>query len=138
MLLISLFTTCCLAPKVQAQVAIVANKSVQVSDLDIQALIDIFSLENSEWKDGTHITPVDFKGKNEIKKVFYNFLGRSANDIKRDRLRIILAGEGNPPLTASTAKEILNKVVSTAGAIGYAPLEMVQEDEVKIIKIIDQ
>lgn len=120
----------------QQQIAIVANKSVKVSDLEKQELVDIFSLEEGNWKDGARIVPIELKGESAIKSMFYNFLGRPANEIKRERLRLILAGDSDPPLTVASVEETLEAITSTPGSIGYMPLNMATGDVV-ILQVID-
>lgn len=121
-----------------AQVAIVANKSVEIKDISIQEIIDIFSLEVIQWKNGREITPIEIKGNDATKSIFYDFLGRSSSDIKRDRLRIILAGEATPPLVFDTAEEVLDNIRTTPGAIGYVPGEIIPPESVHILLIIDE
>ncbi len=108
-----------------------------VSALNEQELVDIFSLEESHWSNGGRIVPVELKGKSDIKSQFYALIGRSANEIKRKRLRIVLAGDGDPPIPAKTAEEMLEKISSTPGAIGYLPLHLATEDQVNVIHIIE-
>ena len=123
---------------VHAQVAVVTNKSVAVAEVNNQTLLDIFSLEENEWKDGGQVVPVEMKGKSAAKTLFYKYLGRSVSDIKRDRLRTILAGEGSPPEVYETAQEILKKVMDTPGAVGYVPMDIVPPDLVNVVAVIDE
>ncbi len=120
----------------QSQVAIVANKSVKVSELQKHELVDIFSLEEANWKDGERIVPVELKGESAVKSMFYKFLGRPVNEIKRDRLRLILAGDSDPPVTVTTIEETLQAITSTPGSIGYLPLDMATGDLI-VIQVID-
>lgn len=136
-LLFLIFAAIGLPQNAQAQIAIATHKSVKVAELDAQALIDIFSLEENHWSNGKRIIPVEIKGKSDIKSQFYAFIGHSANDIKRKRLRIVLAGDGDPPIPARTAEEMLETISSTPGAIGYLPLDMASPDEVNVIQVIE-
>ena len=136
-LLLLIFAVGSLSNQTEAQIAIATHKSVEVSELKAQELIDIFSLEENRWSNGGRIVPVELKGKSEIKKQFYAFIGRSANEIKRKRLRIVLAGDGDPPIPAKTAEEMLEKIRSTPGAIGYLPVDLVADAEVNVIHIIE-
>ena len=134
---ILLLVTCGLAYEASAQVAIVTHSSVEVSELDTQKLIDIFALETKRWSGGDRITPVELRGKSDIKTAFYDYIGRSASEIKRERLRIILAGDGDPPIPAKTIEEALQKISTTPGAIGYLPLQLATNGEVNVIHVIN-
>ncbi|MBX2821112.1 MAG: hypothetical protein KTR29_15560 [Rhodothermaceae bacterium] len=136
LLIILLLVTCGLAREAAAQVAIVTHSSVDVSELDTQKLIDIFVLETKRWSDGDRITPVELKGKSDIKTTFYDYIGRSASEIKRERLRIILAGDGDPPVPAKSTEDALQKISTTPGAIGYLPLQLASNGEVNVIHVI--
>lgn len=119
----------------QAQVAVVTHKSTPVDQLDARALLDIYSLEETKWDDGSRIILFDLKGKEDLKRTFYAFLGRRPTDMKRVWLRIILSGEGRSPTQVKTTEELLDKVATTPGAIGYVPLALVT-NEVKVIATI--
>ena len=67
-MIIALIWFVCAGNDASAQLAIITNESVSSSDIDIEQLVDIFSLEENKWPDGSRIVPVDLKGKNEIKK----------------------------------------------------------------------
>ena len=135
---IALFWLLCASDDASAQLAIITNESVSSSEIDVQQLVDIFSLEENKWPDGTRIVPVDLKGKNEIKQSFYKFLGRSPDAVKRSRLRIILAGEGDPPILMNSAKESIETIKKTRGAIGYVPLDLVPSEGVLIVATFPQ
>jgi|GEM_PF-6903112 len=133
---IVLLATCGLVHEASAQVAIVTHSSVDISELDTQKLIDIFVLETKNWSDGGRITPVELKGKSDIKTAFYDYIGRSSSEIKRERLRIVLAGDGDPPMPARSSEEALQKISTTPGAIGYLPLQLASNGEVNVIHVI--
>ena len=121
----------------RAQVAVVAHKSVPADDIDVRRLLDIYSLEETKWQDGTRIVLFDLKGKHELKNQFYNFLGRRPADMKRVWMRFILSGEGRSPTLLPSTEEVLNQIAETPGAIGYAPLAAVT-DAVKVIATIQE
>ena len=123
------------ATAARAQVAVVAHKSAPVDRLDARALLDIYSLEETKWDDGSRIALFDLKGKTELKETFYTFLGRRPSDMKRIWLRIILSGEGRSPTQVKSAEDLLDKVATTPGALGYVPLALVT-DAVKVVATI--
>ncbi len=124
------------ATAASAQVAVVAHKSVPADDIDARRLLDIYSLEETKWKDGTRIVLFDLKGKHDLKDQFYGFLGRRPADMKRVWMRLILSGEGRSPTQLKSAEDVLEQIAETPGAIGYAPLAAINEDDVKVIATI--
>ena len=123
------------AMSARAQVAVVAHTSAPVDQLDARALLDIYSLEETKWDDGSRIVLFDLKGKDDLKETFYTYLGRRPSDMRRVWLRTILSGEGRSPTQVKSIEDLLDKVASTPGAIGYIPLALVN-DRVKVIATI--
>ena len=119
----------------QAQVAVIVNKTTDAYQLSERRLLDIYSLEETKWRDGTRIVLFDLKGTDELKEAFYGHLGRRPNDMKRIWLRLILSGEGRAPTQLRTPAGILEQVAQTPGAIGYIPQEMVT-DAVRVVRTI--
>ena len=135
-LLIVLFLAAC-TTGASAQIAVIAHPSVPEKALDTRALLDIYSLEETKWDNGSRIVLFDLKGKHDIKQSFYAFLGRRPEDMKRVWLRIILTGEAPSPTILRTEEEILEQVASTPGSIGYVPLARVT-DAVKVLATIQE
>ena len=120
---------------VSAQVAVVVHKTAPVDTLDAQTLLDIYSLEETKWQDGSRIVLFDLKGEHDLKRTFYSVLGRRPDDMKRGWLRIILSGEARSPTLLPSPAAVLEQVASTPGAIGYVPLASVT-DAVKVVATI--
>ena len=125
------------ASAARAQVAVVAHKSAPPDDINARRLLDIYSLEETKWKDGTRIVLFDLKGKQNLKDQFYRFLGRRPEDMKRLWLRLILSGDGRSPTLLNSPEDVLEQIAETPGAIGYAPLAAVTDD-VKVIATIQE
>jgi ABC-type phosphate transport system substrate-binding protein len=119
----------------RAQIAVVVHPTAPVQQLDARALLDIYSLEETRWDDGTPIILHDLKGKHPVKQSFYDFIGRRPEDMKRVWLRIILSGEARSPTLLRSEQALLDKVAGTPGSIGYVPLALVT-DAVKVVATI--
>lgn len=102
-----------------AQVAIIAHPSVPISDLDRGELLDLYTGEIESWDDGNDVIVLDLKTRNETRKRFYDYLGKSASRIKSIWIKKKLSGEGNPPQSFQTDEEIIDKVISTPGSIAF-------------------
>ncbi|MFZ6034049.1 MAG: substrate-binding domain-containing protein [Melioribacter sp.] len=118
-----------------AQVAVVANKSVKVDKLELSEVDNIFSQKVLKWTDGQKIVLIDQSADSEAKTKFYNVLGKEQSALKKIWLRKQLTGEASAPQNAGSDSEVISKVSSTPGAIGYVSESSVN-DNVKVVLII--
>jgi len=118
------------------QVVVIANKSVPVDTLNKTDLLDIYTGDIKKWSDNQPVVVFDLKSNVEAKEAFYKFLGKSFSRMKSIWLKKMLSGEGEPPALMSSEEELLQKVVSTRGAIGYVNHAKVSE-EVKILVAVN-
>ena len=119
----------------QAQVAVIANKSVPESSVSSSKLSDIYSLRLKTWSNGSAIVPVTFKSDNEDSQKFFNSLGKSTMEMKKLWMKLQLTGEGQPPVGVGSDDEVLSKVASTPGAIGFVSADKVN-GSVKVLLTI--
>jgi ABC-type phosphate transport system substrate-binding protein len=120
-----------------AQVVVIVNKSNSISKISPSSLKDIYLLSNLRWSDGTKIVVVDNREKS-LQQKFYDFINVSdILSVKKQWMRVQLSGEGKAPIVVDGAQEMLEKVASTPGAIGYVRLSEVKDSEVKVIAKID-
>lgn len=118
-----------------AQVAVIANKDVPMDSLSKAQLRDFYSCEMKQWDKGIAVAVVDLKLPGEAKDAFYKFLGMTASRMKSLWLKKMLMGEGSEPLAVKSEEEMLKKVASTAGALGFVSLSKVTP-EVKTLLVI--
>ena len=101
-----------------AQVSVIANKNLKSDKINLATLKDIYNLD-SQSLNGEKVKLFDFASDNSAKNNFYSALGTSAAEIKKVWLKAKLTGAGNPPENVSSDDDMINKVASTNGAIGY-------------------
>ncbi len=118
-----------------SQVAIIANKSVKLEKIEQAELLDYYSRDLKFWDNGDPIVIFDLKVKNEVRDIFYNFLGKSSSRMKSIWMKKMLLGEGDPPEPLDSEKVMLSKIIETPGSIGFINAELVN-DEVKLLRII--
>ncbi len=118
-----------------AQVAVIAHRAVPVDSLKKSELVNIYTSDVKEWSDGTKILPKDLKDKEETRKVFYKYVGKSPSRMKSIWLKKLLAGESDPPETIPSEDKMLTKVASSPGAIGFVALTKVN-NSVKTLLVI--
>lgn len=119
----------------QESVYVVANKSVPVDSLARGELLDLYTFEIQEWSDGARVIVFDLDVKGEVKDRFYTYLGRTSSRMKSIWLKRKFSGEGDPPEALETEEEMLSKIASTPGAVGFVSARFVS-NEVKILVTI--
>jgi ABC-type phosphate transport system substrate-binding protein len=124
----------CIANISRSQVVVIVNKSVKVSNLSSGAISNIYKLDKKTWDDGKKIIVFDSK-ESDSKDKFYSYIGQSPAELKKIWLKSQLTGEGKAPESLANSGDVVAKVGSTAGAIGYAEKSKV-DDNVKIIATI--
>ena len=123
------------AASAQAQVAVIANKSVSESSISSGKLVDIYCLRAKTWGNGKEIVPVTIKSDNETTQKFFSALGKSSMEMKKLWMKLQLTGEGQPPAGVGSDDEVLSKVASTPGAIGFVSSDKVNSS-VKVLLTI--
>lgn len=118
-----------------AQVAVITHKAVPADTLTTSQLLDYFTGDVKMWRDRTPLVLIDLKPQSEIKESFYKMLGLTTSRMKSIWLKRMLMGEGEPPEALRSEDEVVKKVASTPGAIGYVNRSKVNGD-VKILEII--
>ena len=119
----------------QGQVVVVANKSVPVDTISKSQLLDYFSREVRVWKDNQPIILFDLKQRGEVKDTFYRYIGKSSSRMKSIWMKKLLSGEGEPPEALPDEAEVLRRVQSTPGAMGFLRRENAT-GEVKVLLVI--
>jgi len=131
MKMILLLCACLLgALPAQAQVKVIANKSVAESSLNGARVASIYSLEMTKWPDGTRIVVIDQSG--DAKDDFYSAIGKDPLALRKSWLKKQLTGEAKAPETVGSDAEVVRKVAATPGAVGYVRATSVTS-EVKVL-----
>ena len=120
---------------INAQVAVIAYKSAPINEISSSQLLDFYTGDVRYWSNDDPVVVFDLDPKGEIKKAFYNFIGKSTSRMKSIWMKRMLSGEGDPPEALPSEEEILQKVAETKGAVGFISFDKVSE-EVKVLAII--
>lgn len=133
-LVLSLF---CVELVSAAEFAVIAHPSVGGQVVSQAKLANLFMIPGASWPDGQPAVPVDLKLPAMIKTDFYQQIsGRSQNQLRAYWARQIFTGTGGPPPEYSSASEVLRKVSSTPGAVGYVPREAIEGAAVKVLTVL--
>jgi len=120
-----------------AQVAVIANKSIKVDKISKSELLDCYTGDMPKWDDDQKVYVFDLKPRTEIKDIFYKYLGKSSTRMKSIWMKRMLSGEGEPPPALDSEEEMLKKIGSTKGSIGFVNYDKVNSN-VKVIAIIEE
>lgn len=114
-----------------AQVAVIANKSLNAKAVDKNAVTNLYTLQSNEV--GSQKVKLFFlTTENETNKKFLDVLGKSFQDLKKIWLRAKLTGNGFAPEFVSSESEMLDKVGSTPNSIGFVN----QKDAGETVKVV--
>ena len=114
---------CCLfTVKNEAQVAIIANKNISVNKIDLNSLVNLYTLQSNELN-GQKVKLFFYASENEDLKKFLSAIGKSSADLKKMWLKAKLTGNGNPPDNASGDEDMVQKVASTSNAVGFVAVK---------------
>ncbi|WP_292916192.1 substrate-binding domain-containing protein [Nitrosomonas sp.] len=99
---------------------IVTNPGVDEKTLTVNSLRSIFSMRLKTWPDGTKIRVFVLSDDDELHQIFskeklnvFPYQLRSTWD------RLVFSGTGQAPTKVNSNEEMLAKISSTPGAIGY-------------------
>lgn len=116
-------------------VAVIANKDVPESNLGSLRLLDFYTGDIKAWSNGEPVVVFDLKEKGQVRDSFYGWLGKSPTRMKSIWMKKLLSGEGDPPEALDTEEQIIERVASTPGAIGFVRVSLAS-DKVTTVNII--
>lgn len=108
---------CIFAHKGYSQIVLIANKGVEMNISAITTVSDIYTLETQKSTNGKAIVLFDLKTAPNDQ--LYAAIGKSATELKKIWMKMQLSGDGKAPTALETEDEMIAKVSSIPGAIGY-------------------
>jgi len=115
-----------------AQVAVIANKSVPENSISVSKLGEIYNLKTKKWSNGSAIAAFTLKTDNDASNKFFSTMGKSSIEMKKIWMKLQLTGEGQAPVNCDSEEQIVEKVGSTSGGIGFVSASKVT-DKVKVL-----
>ena len=103
----------------RAQVVVIGHKSVPEKKLSQKELLEIYTLNQSHWDDGSRITVVDLKKNSDTRSAFYRHIDIEEEDLRRIWLKKQFTGKALPPRILDSEDAVVEAVASTPGAVGY-------------------
>lgn len=116
-------------------VKVLVNRSVPEQTLSINNLRSIFSMRTRSWSDGSAIAVFILKDKQGTHNQFVRQSLRMApHQLQRSWDRYRYTGTGQTPLELDNEQQMIQRISSTPGAIGYTSQEF-QDAQVQPIHI---
>jgi hypothetical protein len=113
-------------------VVLVANKSVQISEISAADLRAIFLGTKTRFADGSHAVPVFLRG-GPVHEVFVkNHIGESPDQFRVGWQKAVFTGQGAMPKTFDSEAALIEYVATTPGALGYVS-RILPQDNVKTL-----
>ena len=120
----------------QAQdVALVANRGVQISEITNADLRAIFMGTRTRFADGFHAVPVILRGGPAHEVFLKNYIGEAPDEFRALWRKVVFTGQGSMPRAFDSEAALLEYVAATPGAVGYVS-RISSEDRVKSLTAI--
>ncbi len=134
LVLLLAFVGCWSAVRAQ-DVVLVANKSVQITEIRDADLRAIFTGQKTRFADGSHAVPVTLKGGPAHEVFLRNHVGESPDEFRAQWRKVVFTGQGAMPKTFDSETAVIEYVAATPGAIGYVSRISPQENVKSLIPL---
>ena len=115
----SLLVWLVIVPNAKAQLIVIANPNVKVSEVSRADLRDIFTGASSTLGGGASVTPVLQKEGATHQEFLVQVVSKSDAALRAGWRSIVFSGQGVMPRTLSPDAAVVEYVARTPGSIGY-------------------
>ena len=122
-----------LSQRAQAQVVVIANRSVKTAEVSKDELRDVFT-GNSSTLSGSHVLPVLLNDCATHEEFLSQYIGKTDAGFRAGWRSLLFSGQANMPKGVSSESAVLDYVAATPGAIGYVD-KAIAQDRVKILRV---
>src|SRR5260370_19580459 len=102
-----------------AEIKVIANPSVQVSEVSSAELKSVFLETKTSLSDGSHVEPVLLKSGAAHEAFLKEYVGKTDEALVTYYRSLVFTGKGTMPKTFASDAEVVSFVEKTKGAIGY-------------------
>jgi len=120
----------------QAEIAVIANKSVAITSIAETQAAAIFLSQLDVLEDGTQLIPVDQKDDQETRTAFYvKVIKKDAAQLNAYWSRMVFSGQGQPPKKMADDAAVLGLVRANPNVIGYVDAVSVNNSVKVLLRI---
>lgn len=113
----------------------VINSKLTQNSVSRNGLSAIFRMRLRHWQDGSPVMVFVLRDDNDLHKLFCKqVLNVFPHQMRRSWNKLVFSGTGQAPITVGSKEEMIQKISSTPGAIGYLSSEDITAN-IKILKI---
>ena len=136
--LLSLCTAFAPLDAVFGQVAVLVHEAAAIDGLSQKDLLDIYLGKTVLWEDKTKVNPLSLRSNHEATGHFFEkCLGKSLRTMKKKWIGLALSGQGAPPKSMDTEKEMVEYIADNRSAIGFVSLAYLEEAKLEgAIKVL--
>ncbi len=130
-----LFTIFIYSQPLKAELMVIVNPSVKIESISPVTLSRIYAMQSRKWPSGQAVKVFTFSPESEVFEKFTVDIARvQTHQLNRHWNRLVFTGKGRVPIQISNTQEMIHKVRSTPGAIGYIDSESIPKS-VRRLKI---
>jgi ABC-type phosphate transport system substrate-binding protein len=120
-IILTLITATLLIPDIvlAGDIIVICNKSVAESTVGKQDLKNIYMGKKTTWNDNKKIVFVVQDNSNVNEQFLSTYINKSSAQYSSYWKEKVFTGQGTPPKSLASDKEIIQFVTQTDGAIGY-------------------
>ena len=123
-----------LCASVCADILVIGNAQIGVSDLSEQMISDLYLGRAAQLRSGQRVEVVDLPQGHPAREEFYTrVLGRDPAQIRAYWAKRIFTGKGTPPASRPDEKAVIKWVSEAPGRIGYIRPEALDNADVKVL-----
>jgi len=116
-----------LALAANAEIAVVVSKDSSISTMNKREISQIFLSKTRRLPNGDMAVTVE-SDEQQVQNEFYEEIsGKNQKQLKAYWTTLIFTGKGQPPRKLKESKDVLEFVEKNPNAIGYVPLEQIDE-----------
>jgi ABC-type phosphate transport system substrate-binding protein len=120
--------------ELSAKGIVIANPSINESDLDANTIRDIFLGRITKWKDGKRIIVRVLRSGPVHNEFLKRVVGKNARQFSTYWKKAVFTGTGIPHKSLASEEDMVKFISSTPGAIGYIDSSTLHP-ECKVIRI---
>ncbi len=119
---------------VRAQVSIIVNHDVAENSISSSDIKSIFTNKLPKWDDGKKINIIILEDKEPTEHFLKQYIHKSHSQFRTYWLKQVFTGKAIMFKSVSTHDELLEKVSTTPGAIGFIDSAKI-DDRVKVVTV---
>jgi ABC-type phosphate transport system substrate-binding protein len=114
---------------------VIVNPNNPITSIDRDDLRDIYLKRTITWQSGGAVHPVDLPKQLPARERFtHEVLRKTKTQLRSYWSRQIFSGKAVPPAEAGSVREMIDRVLSQEGAIGYLPIDA-DPGKARVVKV---